>query len=68
MSGIIDRVRGYFRTPKLDELVLDIKMYNNDIKRVQKANEKQSIEMREKAKQERVFLIDLKILFPSIFV
>jgi hypothetical protein len=52
MSGIIDRVKGFFSSPKVDELVLDIKMYNNDIKRVQKANEKQANEMREKAKME----------------
>jgi hypothetical protein len=52
LSGIIDRVRGFFRSPQVDELVLDIKMYNTDIKRVQKANEKQANEMREKAKNE----------------
>ena len=52
MSGIVDRIKGFFRPPQVDEMVLDIKMYNNDIKRVQKANEKQAEEMRRKAKQE----------------
>ena len=52
MSGIIDRVKGFLRSPSVDELALDIKMYNNDIKRVQKANEKQAAAMRVKAKQE----------------
>ena len=52
LSGVIDKIKGFMNPPKVDELVLDIKMYNTDIKRVQKANEKQAVEMREKAKQE----------------
>jgi len=52
LSGIIDRIKGILNPPKVDELVLDIKMYNTDIKRVQKANEKQAVAMREKAKLE----------------
>jgi hypothetical protein len=52
LSGIIDKIRGFLTPPKVEELVLDIKMYNNDIKRVQRANEKQANQMREKAKQE----------------
>jgi hypothetical protein len=54
LAGFIKDIRNrlFPPEPQIDELVLDIKLYNNEIKRVQKSNEKKANEMREKAKEE----------------
>ena len=52
MSGIIKRIRDRFRKPDINEFVIEIKMHNNDIRRVQKQNEKKVEEMRARAKKE----------------
>ena len=48
-GGIKDRL---FPKPDPTEFILEMKMHNNEIKRVQKQNEKKSNELRAKAKQE----------------
>lgn len=53
MSGIFGGIKDrLFPKPDPTEFILEMKMHNNEIKRVQKQNEKKSNELRAKAKQE----------------
>lgn len=53
MSGIFGSIKKrLFPKPDPTEFVLEMKMHNNEIKRVQKQNEKKSNELRAKAKKE----------------
>lgn len=53
MSGILGGIKDrFFSKPDPTEFILEMKMHNNDIKRVQRQNEKKSNELRAKAKKE----------------
>ena len=54
MSGIIDRIRNFVSPPKpdLNQFIIELKMYNGEIKRIQKQNEKRAAQFRERAKNE----------------
>ncbi|MBN2335871.1 Snf7 family protein [Candidatus Bathyarchaeota archaeon] len=54
MSGIIDRIKNFVSPPKpdLNQFMIELKMYNGEIKRIQKQNEKRAVQFRERAKNE----------------
>ena len=53
MSGFFGKIRNrLFPKPDLTEFIIEMKMYNNDIRRVAKQNEKQAVDLRTKAKNE----------------
>ena len=53
MSGILRSIKKrFFSKPDPDEFILEMKMHNNQIKRVQKRNQNKSIDLRAKAKEE----------------
>ena len=55
MSGIIDGIKKrFFSKPDLTDFIIEIKMSNNQMKRVQRQNEKKADQMRAKAKSELI--------------
>ena len=54
MSGIIDRIKNFISPPKpdLNQFIIELKMYNGEIKRIHRQNEKRVVQFRERAKNE----------------